>query len=82
MVFGEKRGYHEVSINNLKHKYVVIYLRERSKGNNGEEFYIVAVSETINSGLQKDPWIEWGLCLKKGRGKNVAIISVENEVDG
>ena len=68
MVLGETREYFALSINNAKHKHVILPLKGRFKGENGEGYHIVAVSAETDWGLKIGPWVERGLVLKERRG--------------
>ena len=66
---GETRNYFAEAENNLKHKHVVLPLRGRFKGENGEGFHFVAVSALTDSGLRIGPWVRRALLLKENQGR-------------
>lgn len=69
IVLGETRNYFQENQCNLQHKHVVLPLRGRFKGEDGEGFHFVAVSSKTDSGLRIGPWVQRGLDIKDKRGR-------------
>ena len=54
---------------NIKHKHVVLPLRGRSKGENGESYHFVAVPTLTNFGLKIRPWMNRVIDLKESKAE-------------
>ena len=66
---GETRDYYAEAENNIKHKHIVLPLRGRFKGENGEGYHFVAVSALTDSGLKIGPWVKRAIVLKENQGR-------------
>ena len=54
---------------NAKQSHIVLSLRRKFKGENGEGCHFVAVTCLTNSGLRLGPWVKRALSLKEKRGR-------------
>ena len=65
----ETRDYFREAEGNTKQNHIVLLLRGRFIGGNGEGYYCVAVTCLINYGLRLGPWVKRVLSVKEKRGR-------------
>ena len=76
---GESREFLEEGEVNGKHSHVVLLLRGRFKGENGEGFHLVVVSVRTDSGLQLKPWLCRSISWKVNRGLFRGFLFVDDK---
>ena len=64
---------------NGKHIHVVLPLRGRFKGENGEGFHLVVVLVRTDSGLQLKPWLCRSISWKVNRGLFRGFLFVDDK---